>query len=386
MPRVKQFSYPLTLRNRYGYVKLYHCTKTPWPHFAVIWSVGRKRQRKNFASEQAAHNHAEAVLEQFANGQALAGRMTASQVLYYEACRQKLGDVPLMTAVDFYLNFHGKAQDEATGILLPKVRDLFLADIKAQGNSESDIKSVTYHLNAFCEDHKVPILAVRTADIDTFLQSRDCSNRTRRNMRTSIFRLFEWAKKKGHLPQNLNTAASLSSNYKIERAAAPGIFTPEQMVMILDEVDYSWLPYMAIAGFAGLRQAEIMRLKWGNIRMDEKVIILGADITKTNKRRVAHMHDNLVAWLLLAGVGKPEDSICPTGQPTKEMERICSETGLTWVRNGLRHSFISYEMALVRDAAKVAEQCGNSASEAQASYKANATESEARRWFGILPE
>jgi hypothetical protein len=42
-------------------------------------------------------------------------------------------------------------------------------------------------------------------------------------------------------------------------------------------------------------------------------------------------------------------------------------------------------MAILRDAAKVAEQCGNSPQQVQANYKANALESEAKKWFAIRP-
>jgi hypothetical protein len=43
-------------------------------------------------------------------------------------------------------------------------------------------------------------------------------------------------------------------------------------------------------------------------------------------------------------------------------------------------------MAILRDAAKVAEQCGNSPQQVQVNYKANATESEAKKWFAIRPK
>ena len=65
--------------------------------------------------------------------------------------------------------------------------------------------------------------------------------------------------------------------------------------------------------------------------------------------------------------------------------RLAAASKVEWVHNGLRHSYISYQMAILRDAAKVAEQCGNSPEQVQANYKANATETEANRWFSVRP-
>ena len=65
--------------------------------------------------------------------------------------------------------------------------------------------------------------------------------------------------------------------------------------------------------------------------------------------------------------------------------RLSKASKVEWVHNGLRHSYISYMMAILRDDAKVAEQCGNSPQQVQANYKANAVESEAKKWFDIQP-
>jgi integrase len=53
---------------------------------------------------------------------------------------------------------------------------------------------------------------------------------------------------------------------------------------------------IAMGGFAGLRTAEIHRLDWKDVRLSERVIIVGADKAKTASRRVAPIIDNLAAW------------------------------------------------------------------------------------------
>ena len=114
------------------------------------------------------------------------------------------------------------------------------------------------------------------------------------------------------------------------------------------------------------------------------MIVLEARHTKTKRRRVAHMPDNLVEWLQ-GYEGEKKGPICPAKTSTKMTGRLADAAKIEWVHNGLRHSYISYQMAILRDAAKVAEQCGNSPEQVQANYKANATESEAKRWFSVRP-
>lgn len=375
-------TYPKILSNRYGKVRIYEVkNRDKWLTYVVAWCVGRRRIRKSFSDEVAAENHAEVVLKQYENGQALAGNLTSSEALYFEACKRRLGGVPLMTAVEYYLKMHGQGEDSSlpTG----KIRELFLKELGAKGNSYRDIKTVSSHTKMFCDAITGPITGVRATDIDAFLQGQEWSNRYRNNIRTSICRMFSWAKTKGHIPRSMANAAEDSTTYKAEVAASPGIFTPEHMAEILGAASDEWVPYFAVGAFGGLRSAEICRLKWEDIRMEEKVIILGSDITKTSRRRVVHMPDNLVAWLE-SYEGEKQGEITP-GVPTKEICRISKEIGKEWVDNGLRHSYISYQMALWRDAARVAEQCGNSVEQVQASYKANALESEANRWFAITP-
>lgn len=384
MPKQKN-SYPRVLSSRYGKVKIYrNANREKWETFVVTWSVGKHRNRKNFSDPLKAENHAETVLEQLSKGQPLAGQMTASDALYFDMCKKKLGGIPLMEAVDYYLRSFGASNGDGSP-LVAHVRDAYLEDLKARKVSPRDLESVKSHLNGFCEAVSGPIVRVQAKDIDAYLQGRECSNRTRWNIRGSLCRMWNWAKSKDMLPRNVESAADRSSKYKVERSASPGIFTPSQFSAMLEKAEPRWIPYLAICAFAGLRHAEGCRLKWEDIHMGEKAIILGSHITKTNKRRVAHMPDNLVAWLE-SFTGESSGKICPHPRPNEETRRLSEVTGIPWVNNGMRHSYISYQMAILRDAAKVAEQCGNSASEVQSSYKANALESEAKKWFSITPE
>ena len=57
----------------------------------------------------------------------------------------------------------------------------------------------------------------------------------------------------------------------------------------------------------------------------------------------------------------------------------------TWVRNGLRHSFCSYRLAEVKDAARVALEAGNSPGMLFRHYRELVSEDAAKAWFNTVP-
>ena len=58
---------------------------------------------------------------------------------------------------------------------------------------------------------------------------------------------------------------------------------------------------------------------------------------------------------------------------------------MNWKRNGFRHSYISYRVAVLKDVPAVALECGNSPQVIFSNYRALATDVEAKEWFAILP-
>jgi hypothetical protein len=68
------------------------------------------------------------------------------------------------------------------------------------------------------------------------------------------------------------------------------------------------------------------------------------------------------------------------------MTALARALKIPWPRNVLRHSFISYRIAIVKSADQVALEAGNSPSMIFKHYRELTTEEEAEKWFGILPK
>ena len=66
--------------------------------------------------------------------------------------------------------------------------------------------------------------------------------------------------------------------------------------------------------------------------------------------------------------------------------KLAESSGVPRKDNALRHSFCSYRMATLKNAAQVAYEAGNSIEVIQAHYDKVCTESEGKAWFNLMPE
>lgn len=135
-----------------------------------------------------------------------------------------------------------------------------------------------------------------------------------------------------------------------------------------------------IGSFAGLRPFEIKRLCWENIDFKNKYIHVTVDVSrKLIRERFVPMPANLVKKL---------QSLKSTGRVCKSHEWVRLITSLKegkviheWPQDLLRHSFCSYRLAQSGDAAKVADEAGNSPDIVRNTYRRPLTKEEGDAWF-----
>ena len=141
---------------------------------------------------------------------------------------------------------------------------------------------------------------------------------------------------------------------------------------------------LAIGAFAGLREAEIKRLDWGEIDLRRAFIEVKADKAKTAKRRIVRIQPNLARWL--APYSAMTGAVVPVNA-RKKLDGVRKAAGLKrWSKNGLRHSFASYRLAATNDAANVASELGHSTSQMlYSTYRELVLPEEAERYWEIAP-
>jgi integrase len=271
-----------------------------------------------------------------------------------------------------------------------KVADLvteFLDEKTKQGRSERHLETLKSHCKRFGDAVCMNIGSVTAGDVDLFLDSLEIGARTRDNIVNSINTLFEYAKRKRYLPSDhdeLSRVARLDNDHDgpIE------IYTPEEMKALLAAADESLLSFIAIGAFAGLRSSEIQRLDWQDVKFDSDCIIVqkGKVKQRGKSRRVVPMLPNLKNWL--KSFAQTNGQIWPHSKPYlyEALSTVATGAKVAWKNNALRHSFVSYRVAQIKNIPQVAYESGNSPQIIDSNYRELVTELDAKKWFTIRPE
>jgi len=265
-------------------------------------------------------------------------------------------------------------------------------DREGAGCSEEHVRDITKRLEPFAKAFQCQIASVTPPLVREYLTSlrgvrgQPLTGRSRDNARRMIVSLFNFARQQRYIPRELAEEIAEIPPPVVETPAA-GIFTPEAFGRVLGAASGTDQALLAIGAFAGLRAAELHRLEWQDIRLAERVIVLAGAKTKTASRRVIEIQPNLAEWLA--------PDLQPFGRISRHahehalswaLMKIARAAGVPWVKNGMRHSFCSYRLAVTKNAVQVAHEAGNSPAMVFKHYRELVTEAQGKAWFDIRPE
>ena len=415
---------PLEIKRGNVTVKVYagknRVNGTTYPQFTLTYYDGAQRKKKRFADLAEAKREAEFTATKLASGENEVLRLTsADRAIYLQSLGQlRPLNVPLnlavleyvsavkhlpegatlKEAVDFFRRRNPAAVQKRT---VRQAVDEMLAAKRAARLSEVHLKDLDCRLNRFADAFQLNIGGVSGTMLQTWLDSMKGSGRTKRNYLSVIATLFHFCIKRKYLPKEAVEEIEAVQQQK-EDTGEIEIFTPAEMLEILTAARPEMVPWLAIAGFAGLRTAEIQRLDWSEINLTERHIEIKASKAKTAARRLAPITDNLAEWL--APYAKPFGKVTDFGSWWNQFSHLtaavnarrkpvanvagndaASARKFVWKHNALRHSFCSYRMAAIKNAAQVALEAGNSPRMIFANYRQLVSEPEAARWFSVCP-
>jgi integrase len=381
-------------------VPIYRGTCRGMPRFTVAFYLNQQRRRLTFGSLDAAKEEARKAALNIQRGMSSdndlrpqdreslrtvqgmlqpLGLPLVSVVEEYLQARRKLGQVPLLTAVEDYVT---RARSYEAGITVPRVVDELLLLKKQDGISVLYFKLLEGVFRQFAQSFPGEITKVTGAMIDSWLRRGDHSMVTRNNWLKRLKELFSFAKRRGYLPKGEATVAEALKRGK-QADTDVGIFTPEQMEKLMRAASKDLIPILAIGGFSGLRCAELARLNWSAVDLGRKIIELRAGQAKTASRRIVPITDNLARWLEKVERNGP---VVPDDGLFTKARCLARSLGIVWPHNALRHSYISYRIAVVQSAAQVALEAGNSPTIIFKHYRELVTKEAAAQWFGITPK
>jgi len=384
-------------------VKIYKSKSGKYDLFTVVHYRNGTRIRENFRNERDATSRAQEIATAIEKGRVEVLQLTNSDRDSYSAAINLLRPigVPLHAAIEEYVAartlLHGESILTAVKEHLSRKRnvqerradqvvDELLADYrKSRDNGELRPKyvyQITSDLTRFKNAFHINISAVTPALIEDWLKGQDITARTRNNLRASIVTLFNFAKRRGYLPRGIRTDAEDVPRAK-ERGGKIGILTPKQLTSVISKVPADVQLYLALGAFTGMRTSEILRLDWSQVNFERAHITVAPEKAKTATRRLVPIQPNLVQWL--APYRKHTGHIFDK-YVNEHAISLASSHGIAWPHNCLRHSYASYRLAAVPDAARVALEMGNSPQKLMTNYRELADEHDAKAWFAISPK
>ncbi len=399
-------------------VTIYETPTKDYPGYTLVYYQGGKRKRETSADLSALRSRADEVLDDLKDGRTDTGALKASEradyfhaidllkptgqplhvaVSHFAKAVEILGGDMVIAAAQDYVKRH---MSKIKPRLVSEVVVEMLDEKRKQKRSDRHVYTLESHLNRFGSSVVKHIATVTAPEIDAFLDGLNVGARTRDNNTSSIVSLFQWAKKKRYLPSDFDEASRIT-RLDNHDGSPIDIYTPAEIDGLLRSADANLIPFLAIGAFAGLRSSEIMRLDWADVKMENgssAIVVQQGKVKKRGKaRRIVPVSENLSAWLTPhAQTSGPVWSNCefwlykklkelvPLAQ--NKLRETDSKAKLEWKSNALRHSCISYRVALIKNVPQVALESGNSPQMIDSNYREVVTEQDAKRWFAIMPK
>lgn len=141
---------------------------------------------------------------------------------------------------------------------------------------------------------------------------------------------------------------------------------------------------MALELFGGLRAASAERMLKEHVNFDEKGLTMPGVRHKSGKRKYRAGHPEAL-WAWLKHAGERMWTEVDEGSYGYLKTQAFIRANVTNPGNGLRHSFVSYHLALNRNTPLTSYLAQHRRSSTTDGYEGLATEADAKRWAAILP-
>jgi integrase len=399
-------SWPREVQPGRAIVRVYR-RQTPAGNFAFMvsnYADGQRRRFDSYADEGEALKAAETLAKRLDSRDYVAAAMTKAEALEYANAVARLK--PYGVTVDDAtakvaeclkllkesggsletfvpaLKFYRERHKQVVKKSVPELVAEFLKLKESRGISASYLADLKWRLEKFAGDCTKGAANVTTADIQDWLDGQKLAPQHYKNFRVVLNTLFQHAAARSYCFDNPVEGVE---KVKVPNGGSVSIFTLDEITKFLAAATAEFLPVVALGCFAGLRTAELCRIEWRDIDLAGGFIHVGADKAKTASRRLIPIQPNLAQWL--APYAKHTGKVWKgTGNDLQHARAaVVKAAGVKWKDNGARHSYISYRLAIVQDAAKVALEAGNSPNVVFKHYRELVKPADAEKFFSLKP-
>lgn len=298
-----------------------------------------------------------------------------------------------------------------TSATVKEVADLYLEKLEVKGRGFAHRSVMRGFLDMFCKDFgKTKIALLKENQIEGWLYSkrkeRKQSAVTFNNHRNYIVMFLNFAVAKKFITENPAKEIEKIETRKRGQERPNRLLSPDDMRLIITNAPVRLRTPIVLMGLCGIRLAEVARLKWSNIILEDKVISITEAVSKTKSSRTVQLSDLVCKYLETVEEedkrkyiyepknldevksDNPEEEDFHRGRKLKHELRTYKlrlKGLVNWKGNSFRVSAISYTLEQTGSAYETAKQMGNSPGVIEGTYKNLTSKRKAGDWLSIDP-
>jgi len=211
-------------------------------------------------------------------------------------------------------------------------------------------------------------------------KGKPASPRYRKQFIGYLGQFFNWCIQRGHCVTNPTIRIKVRSG--VPDAEFLTLDQCRIVVKVLNLPDFKPLrSTVAIGMFAGIRQAELDRLTWSEVNLDQGTIAVPQSKSKIRRGRTVPIEPVLKAWLDCSDTGSTH-----LGKPPRRlMERFRKQLGFRLPQNVLRHTYATYWQSRNQNYSTLADHLGNTEEVASRHYVRMVSKTDAEHFWSLYP-
>lgn len=211
-------------------------------------------------------------------------------------------------------------------------------------------------------------------------KGKPASPRYRKQFIGYLGQFFNWCIQQGHATTNPTIRIKVRS--VVPDAEFLSLDQCRTLVKVLNLPEFKPLrSTVAIGMFAGIRQAELDRLTWGEVNLDQGTIAVPQSKSKIRRGRTVPIEPVLKAWLDCS-----DTSSSQLGKPPRRlMERFRKQLGFRLPQNVLRHTYATYWQSRNQNYSTLADHLGNTEEVASRHYVRMVSKADAEQFWSLYP-
>jgi site-specific recombinase XerD len=285
--------------------------------------------------------------------------------------------IDLVKAIDHYKSTYRVATDRKfSGII-----KLYLNNKKSKNVGTEWISTLKGYLEKLTSRFRSSrIDKITKVELEEFISSLPYSISYKDNIRRVTQNLFKYAVSikwcKDDPAKDLEPFLGGENEVKFISAC-----DTKKLFNYLENNNKSSIPFNALRAFAGMRTSYAKRILWSDVSFEERGIRVES-VGKSQKDFLQGFPENLWVWLT-----KYRSQPIKYPKVDRETGAIIKELSLDYPRNGFRHAFGTYHVALFKDASLTAHlmQHRGTTRTLHKFYKGVSSESDATDFFKLLP-